>query len=263
MASKCVNGALKWRLWVASVLSREPPGKELTYFLWLLSFWVRPLCNTVVQCRPDECSKKKKKKKKKKRKVFVLLFTFYPSKHAQDPISYSNKYSAGHRYENAAGPNPDTCEWDLLRRASGPRWAISVEVCLFVSAGFACPCGEQRVRADVWVWAGRSWEVRRDLFLTLPWFPCPFRMRLLEAHSLGTWAACWGTEYTQRTASARCGSFCLWTTRCSSHGEGANRWNCTSRLWYQTDFRWLLLLLLLLTWGNPLTPERLCIFRVL
>ena len=74
MASKCVNGALKWRLWVASVLSREPPGKELTYFLWLLSFWVQPLCNTVVQCRPDECSKKKKKKKAKFL-YFYLPFT--------------------------------------------------------------------------------------------------------------------------------------------------------------------------------------------
>lgn len=27
-------------LWVASVLSCEPPGAEVTYFLWLSSFWV-------------------------------------------------------------------------------------------------------------------------------------------------------------------------------------------------------------------------------
>lgn len=75
----------------------------------------------------------------KKKKVFVLLFTFHPCKHAQDPISYSNKYSACRRYENAAGPSPDTCEWDLLRRHS-EFLCVCVCVCARVCQALGEPC---------------------------------------------------------------------------------------------------------------------------
>ena len=139
MLSKCVNGYLKLRLWVASVLSREPPGEELTYFLWLPSFWVQPLCNTVAQ-------------------FLYFLFTFYPCKHAQEPISYSNKYSACRRYENAAGPSPGTCEWDLLRRYSE---FLCVRVCVCQALGEPCRWGVSLrvcwICLPVW-WAARaSW----------------------------------------------------------------------------------------------------------
>lgn len=107
MLSKCVNGYLKLRLWVASVLSREPPGEELTYFLWLPSFWVQPLCNTVAQ-------------------FLYFLFTFYPCKHAQEPISYSNNIQLVVDMKMLLDP--------AQAHVNGICWGVTVNFCVCVCA---------------------------------------------------------------------------------------------------------------------------------
>lgn len=100
-------------------------------------------------------------------------------------------------------------------------WGVSLCVCRICLP--VCPPVRVCVRAceaDVLVWTGRSWEVRRDLFLTLPWFPCPCALGPQpEGPERPVQGLCvlWGQR------APRCGSLCLWAL-CSSCDEGTNRW---------------------------------------
>lgn len=105
----------------------------------------------------------------------------------------------------------------------GPRWAMSDKVCLLCMQICRLVC-----RAVYVSWRlNLNWEVlgsKKGSIFNPAIVPLPLRTQLLWACCLEAGVARSGSERAQRTSSARCGSLCLWSTLCSSHGEVANRW---------------------------------------
>lgn len=66
------------------------------------------------------------------------------------------------------------------------------------------------------------------LFLTLPLFPCPYAC---GSSGPAAWRLGWpvqGLNILWGPWAQGVAHFCLWITLDCSHGEGANKWNCTT-----------------------------------
>lgn len=155
----------------------------------------------------------------------------------------------------------NTCQADLLSHqcmffcpvlGEPSLWGVSLYIC-FLNA-------EQCVQADVWVWSGRCWQVRKGSIFNSAMVPLP----LVHAAPL-SWQPGGRVGASRDHVSSEDRKYELWLVVFVNNSVYQSRLWCKlvkMPLVVDIDLIWDCRLFFM-TWGNPVTLDQWCIFRFL